>query len=78
MPKGSVSSRVGAIRSHGASVEVTALNYDNTVRLACRMAEENGWYVVQDTALEGIHRGAPVDHARLSDHVFGDGRSVAS
>jgi diaminopropionate ammonia-lyase len=53
MPKGSVSSRVGAIRSHGASVEVTDLNYDNTVRLACRMAEENGWYVVQDTAWKG-------------------------
>jgi diaminopropionate ammonia-lyase len=53
MPKGSVSSRVAAIRSHGATVEVTDLNYDNTVRLACRMAEENGWYVVQDTAWKG-------------------------
>jgi diaminopropionate ammonia-lyase len=53
MPKGSVPARVAAIRSHGATVEVTDLNYDDAVRLACRMAEENGWYVVQDTAWEG-------------------------
>ena len=53
MPKGSVPSRVAAIRSHGAAVEVTDLNYDDTVRLVCRMAAENGWYVVQDTAWEG-------------------------
>ena len=53
MPKGSAPARVAAIRSHGAEVEVTDLNYDDAVRLACRMAEENGWYVVQDTAWEG-------------------------
>ena len=53
MPKGSVSSRVAAIRSHGSKVEVTDLNYDDTVRLARSMAEENGWYLVQDTAWEG-------------------------
>jgi diaminopropionate ammonia-lyase len=53
MPKGSVPARVAAIRSHGADVEVTDLNYDDAVRLSCRMAEENGWYVVQDTSWEG-------------------------
>ncbi len=53
MPKGSVLSRVENIRSHGASVEVTDLNYDDTVRLVCRMAQENGWHVIQDTAWEG-------------------------
>ncbi|MCK5826732.1 MAG: diaminopropionate ammonia-lyase, partial [Desulfuromusa sp.] len=53
MPKGSVSSRVENIRSHGAHVEVTDLNYDDTVRLARRLAEENGWHVIQDTAWEG-------------------------
>ena len=53
MPKGSAPSRVTAIRSHGAAVEVTDLNYDDAVRLACRKAEENDWYVVQDTAWEG-------------------------
>jgi len=53
MPKGSVTSRVEAIRSHGARVEVTELNYDDTVRLARRMAQENGWHLIQDTAWEG-------------------------
>lgn len=53
MPKGAAPSRVTNIRSHGASVEVTDLNYDDAVRLACRNAEDNGWYVVQDTAWEG-------------------------
>jgi diaminopropionate ammonia-lyase len=53
MPKGSVRSRVENIRSHGATVEVTDLNYDDTVRLCCRRAQENGWHVIQDTAWEG-------------------------
>ncbi|MCK5782924.1 MAG: diaminopropionate ammonia-lyase, partial [Desulfobacterales bacterium] len=53
MPKGSVSSRVENIRSHGARVEVTDLNYDDTVRLARRMAQENSWHIIQDTAWEG-------------------------
>ncbi|MGB5985229.1 MAG: diaminopropionate ammonia-lyase [Desulfobacterales bacterium] len=53
MPKGSAPARVAAIRSHGAEVTVTDLNYDDAVRLACAKAEENGWYVVQDTAWEG-------------------------
>jgi diaminopropionate ammonia-lyase len=53
MPKGSAPARVAAIRSHGAEVEVTDLNYDDAVRLACRMAKKNGWYVLQDTAWEG-------------------------
>jgi diaminopropionate ammonia-lyase len=53
MPKGSAPARVAAIRSHGAEVEVTDLNYDDAVRLACAKAEDNGWHVVQDTAWEG-------------------------
>jgi len=53
MPKGSAKSRVDNIRAHGATVHVTDLNYDDTVRLAGRMARENGWHVIQDTAAEG-------------------------
>lgn len=53
MPKGAAPSRVQNIRSHGASVEVTDLNYDDAVRLACRNAQEKGWHVIQDTAWEG-------------------------
>ena len=53
MPKGSAQSRVDNIRAHGAAVHVTDLNYDDTVRLAGRMARENGWHVIQDTASPG-------------------------
>ena len=53
MPKGAAPARVEAIRSHGARVEVTDLNYDDAVRLADRMAQENGWYLVQDTSWPG-------------------------
>lgn len=53
MPKGSVRSRVEAIRSHGAIVNVTDLNYDDAVRLCRRKARENGWHVIQDTAWTG-------------------------
>ena len=53
MPKGTVMSRVENIRAHGAAVEVTDLNYDDTVRLAGRMAEKNGWHLIQDTSWEG-------------------------
>lgn len=53
MPKGSAQSRVNAIRSHGATVEVTDLNYDDAVRLACKRAEQNDWHIIQDTGWEG-------------------------
>ena len=53
MPKGSAPSRVKNIRSHGATVKETDLNYDDAVRLCCRRAQENGWHVIQDTAWEG-------------------------
>jgi diaminopropionate ammonia-lyase len=53
MPKGTVRSRVESIRRHGAIVEVTGLNYDETVRLVWDLAGKNGWQVIQDTAWEG-------------------------
>ena len=53
MPKGAAKSRIENIREHGASVEVTDLNFDDTVRLASRMAEKNGWHMIQDTSWEG-------------------------
>ena len=53
MPKGTVQSRIDNIRAHGATVEVTDLNYDDAVRLANSMAEMHGWHMIQDTAWEG-------------------------
>lgn len=53
MPKGSAQERLDNIRAEGAEASVTGLNYDDTVRMARRQAEEHGWVLVQDTAWEG-------------------------
>ena len=53
MPKGSDPTRLENIRSHGAEAGITDLNYDDAVRLAWKMACENGWIMVQDTAWDG-------------------------
>ena len=80
MPKGSAPSRVASIRAHGAEVVVTDCNYDDTVRLACRKAEENGWHIVQDTAWEGytepplwIMQGYLTMCAEVVDQLQADG-----
>lgn len=54
MPKGSVEVRAQAIRDVGtADVTITDMGYDDTVRHAAKLAEENGWYLVQDTSWDG-------------------------
>lgn len=53
MPKGSAKERLENIRALGAQAEITDLCYDDTVRLARKMAEEYGWILVQDTAWDG-------------------------
>ena len=53
MPKGSAEERLANIRGLGAQAEITAWNYDDTVRFAAQQAETNGWILVQDTAWEG-------------------------
>ncbi|WP_054178921.1 diaminopropionate ammonia-lyase [Trabulsiella odontotermitis] len=53
MPKGSAQERVDAILKLGAECIVTDMNYDDTVRYTMKVAQENGWEVVQDTAWEG-------------------------
>ncbi len=53
MPKGSPQASVDRIRGLGAECIVTDVNYDDTVRLASKTAEENGWELVQDTAWDG-------------------------
>lgn len=60
MPKGSSSERVKAVRSYGAEVEVTSMNYDDTVSHAAKVAEDNDWILVQDTAWEG-YMDIPMD-----------------
>ena len=54
MPRGSSQLRAQAIRSAGrAEVTITELSYDDAVRFAAKMAEENGWHLVQDTSWPG-------------------------
>lgn len=53
MPRGTAPERLENIRAQGAQAEITELNYDDSVRLAARMAEERGWVLVQDTAWPG-------------------------
>ena len=50
MPKGSVAERLENIRKAGADASITEFNYDDTVRLATKHADENGYILVQDTA----------------------------
>ncbi|MCR5371205.1 MAG: diaminopropionate ammonia-lyase [Clostridium sp.] len=54
MPKGSVEARAQAIRDAGrAEVFITDMNYDDCVRFTAKKAEENGWFLVQDTSWDG-------------------------
>jgi len=56
MPKGSSLASVNRIKGLGADCIVTDFNYDDTVRLANKTAEENSWMLVQDTAWEGYDK----------------------
>ncbi len=53
MPKGSSPIRLAHITATGAEGYITAVNYDETVRLTAEKARQEGWVVVQDTAWEG-------------------------
>ncbi|MCW1873298.1 diaminopropionate ammonia-lyase [Erwinia sp. INIA-01] len=56
MPKGAAAASVNRIKGLGAECIVTDCNYDDTVRLASKTAEEQGWTLVQDTAWEGYEQ----------------------
>lgn len=53
MPKGTAKERLLNIRRLGAHAEITDMPYDDTVRYAARLARENGWILLQDTAWDG-------------------------
>ena len=63
MPKGSALERLENIRACGADAEILDVNYDDAVRICNRLAEENGWVMVQDTAWEG-YEDIPMDIMR--------------
>lgn len=56
MPKGSARERLENIQACGAQASITEWNYDDTVRYANRLAQENGWVLIQDTAWEGYEQ----------------------
>lgn len=55
MPVGSSELRAQAIRDVNprAEVRIMEIGYDDTVRYAAQLAEEHGWYLVQDTSWDG-------------------------
>ena len=52
MPAGTREERLTNIRRLGADASITDLCYDDAVRLAARMAAENGWILIQDTTVK--------------------------
>lgn len=53
MPRGAAKERVENIEKEGAIVRVLDANYDEAVREANKLAEENDYIMVQDTAWDG-------------------------
>ncbi len=53
VPAGTAVQRIEAIEKEGATVEEVNGDYDYTSHYAARMAHENGWRLVQDSAWEG-------------------------
>ncbi len=53
MPKGTALERLHNIQKLGAEASITEMNYDDAVRHAAKMGEEQGWILVQDTAWAG-------------------------
>ncbi|MBR3108352.1 MAG: diaminopropionate ammonia-lyase [Clostridia bacterium] len=54
LPKGTVEARAQAIRDAGnADASITDLRYDDCVAWTMKLAEERGWYLIQDTSGPG-------------------------
>lgn len=53
MPRGSSLIRLNNIKKEGGEAYIIDGNYEDAVKLSEEMAKENGWVLIQDTALEG-------------------------
>ncbi len=51
LPHGAAKERLNAALAEGAKAEILPMNYDDAVRYASKMASENNWILIQDTAL---------------------------
>ncbi len=57
LPKGSAEVRRKAIEDAGnATAEITELNYDQAVEHCWKLAQKNGWILIQDTAWDGYEQ----------------------
>ena len=83
MPQGTLETRAQAIRSYGATAQITELNYDDTVRLAAQTAKSTDFFLVQDTAWDEYTQIPQIiqqgyfsliseggEHAEWPTHVF--------
>lgn len=52
LPKGSAKERLENIQKLGAEATIMDMNYDDCVRYAKKMADENGYILIQDTTCE--------------------------
>ncbi len=53
MPKGSSLNRLNAIKAYAATAHISELGYDDCVLTVNKLAKQNGWELIQDTAWEG-------------------------
>jgi len=53
LPRGTIAARLDAIRTFGGEAIVIDGNYDDAVRHAARQADDQGHFLIQDTAWEG-------------------------
>lgn len=53
LPRGTIAARLDAIRAFGGEAIVIDGNYDDAVRRAARQADDQGVFLIQDTAWEG-------------------------
>ena len=79
MPKGTAAERLNNIRALGAEAEILDCNYDECVRRANALAQQNGWTLVQDTAWDGyediprnIMRGYSTMGAETAEQLAGE------
>ena len=58
MPKGTSEFRLRAIQQHHAHVEITDVNYDDTVKYAESESKKNQWILLQDSSWPGYENVA--------------------
>jgi diaminopropionate ammonia-lyase len=73
MAAGAAASRIAAIEDEGAEVVLVQGTYDDALRVMAKEADEHGWRVISDTALDGeavdVPRLIMLGYTRLMDEA---------